>query len=121
MYVKVCKGETGFKVCFQIRLLVPLRLGSDEMVSMKQMQALALGFAGKPDMPLKHIPGPEGVRGRNSNNGGAVCTLSSLLLSSSSFSSSSFSPSSSSSSSSPSSSAVDPLPHTLKAPPGFKP
>ncbi|EEH51428.1 uncharacterized protein MICPUCDRAFT_46037 [Micromonas pusilla CCMP1545] len=39
----------------------PVNLGSDEM-------ALALGFAGKPDMPIKHIPGPEGVRGRNSNN-----------------------------------------------------
>lgn len=29
---------------------------------------LRLGFANKPDMPIKHIPGPEGVRGRNSNN-----------------------------------------------------
>ena len=46
----------------------PVNLGSDEMVSMNEMQALALGFAGKPDMPIKHIPGPEGVRGRNSNN-----------------------------------------------------
>ena len=46
----------------------PVNLGSDEMVSMNEMQALALGFAGKPDMPVKHIPGPEGVRGRNSNN-----------------------------------------------------
>ena len=24
---------------------------------------------GKPEMPIKHIPGPEGVRGRNSNKG----------------------------------------------------
>jgi GDP-D-mannose 3',5'-epimerase len=31
------------------------------------MQAMALKFAGK-DLPIKHIPGPEGVRGRNSNN-----------------------------------------------------
>ena len=46
----------------------PVNLGSDEMVSMNEMQALALGFAGKPDMPIKHIPGPEGVRGRNSDN-----------------------------------------------------
>jgi len=32
------------------------------------LQNLVLGFAGKTDMPIKHIPGPEGVRGRNSNN-----------------------------------------------------
>jgi len=46
----------------------PVNLGSNEMVTMNEMQALALGFAGKPDMAVKHIPGPEGVRGRNSNN-----------------------------------------------------
>jgi GDP-D-mannose 3',5'-epimerase len=45
----------------------PVNLGSDEMVSMNEMQAMALKFAGK-DLPIKHIPGPEGVRGRNSNN-----------------------------------------------------
>jgi GDP-D-mannose 3',5'-epimerase len=45
----------------------PLNLGSDEMVSMNEMAKLALGFAGK-DIPVKHIPGPEGVRGRNSDN-----------------------------------------------------
>ena len=32
------------------------------------MLEMALRFAGKSDMPIKHIPGPEGVRGRNSNN-----------------------------------------------------
>lgn len=46
----------------------PVNLGSDEMVTMNQMQEMALRFAGKPEMPIKHIPGPEGVRGRNSNN-----------------------------------------------------
>ena len=45
----------------------PVNLGSDEMVSMNEMQAMALKFAGK-DLPIKHIPGPEGVLGRNSNN-----------------------------------------------------
>ena len=45
-----------------------MNLGSDEMVTMNQMQEMALRFAGKPEMPIKHIPGPEGVRGRNSNN-----------------------------------------------------
>ncbi len=45
----------------------PLNLGSDEMVSMNQMMEIALSFEGK-KLPIKHIPGPEGVRGRNSNN-----------------------------------------------------
>merc|ERR1719324_608464 len=38
------------------------------MVSMNQMADLVKGFAGKESMPTKHIPGPEGVRGRNSDN-----------------------------------------------------
>ncbi|WIA33409.1 hypothetical protein OEZ86_006543 [Tetradesmus obliquus] len=45
----------------------PLNLGSDEMVSMNEMMAMAMSFEGK-DLPIKHIPGPEGVRGRNSDN-----------------------------------------------------
>merc|ERR1719393_639987 len=35
---------------------------------MNQMADLVKGFAGKADLPIKHIPGPEGVRGRNSDN-----------------------------------------------------
>ena len=34
---------------------------------MNQMMELAQSFDGK-GLPIKHIPGPEGVRGRNSNN-----------------------------------------------------
>jgi len=45
----------------------PLNIGSEEMVSMNQMTEAALKAAGK-DLPVRHIPGPEGVRGRNSNN-----------------------------------------------------
>jgi len=45
----------------------PLNLGSDEMVSMNDMASMVLEFAGK-NIPVKHIPGPEGVRGRNSDN-----------------------------------------------------
>jgi len=55
-----------------IRLMVsdykkPLNIGSDEMVSMNQMAEMALEFKGG-SLPIKHIPGPEGVRGRNSDN-----------------------------------------------------
>lgn len=45
----------------------PLNLGSDEMVSMNGMMEMVLGFNGK-STPIRHIPGPEGVRGRNSDN-----------------------------------------------------
>jgi len=45
----------------------PLNLGSDEMVSMNDMMNLCASFENK-KTKLKHIPGPEGVRGRNSDN-----------------------------------------------------
>lgn len=45
----------------------PLNLGSDEMVSMNELAKLALSFENK-KIELKHIPGPTGVRGRNSDN-----------------------------------------------------
>ncbi|PSC72835.1 GDP-mannose 3,5-epimerase 2 [Micractinium conductrix] len=45
----------------------PLNLGSDEMVSMNGMMEMVMGFDGM-KKGIKHIPGPEGVRGRNSDN-----------------------------------------------------
>ena len=46
---------------------VPLNLGTDEMVDMNEFAHIAMSFAGK-NLPIKNIPGPEGVRGRNSDN-----------------------------------------------------
>merc|ERR1719277_1982726 len=45
----------------------PLNLGTEFMVSMNDFARIALSFEGK-TMPIKHIPGPQGVRGRNSDN-----------------------------------------------------
>ena len=45
----------------------PVNIGSDEMVSMNEMAAIVLSFDDK-NLPIHHIPGPEGVRGRNSDN-----------------------------------------------------
>jgi GDP-D-mannose 3',5'-epimerase len=47
----------------------PINIGSSEMISMNDMANLAMSFNddGKV-VPIRHIPGPEGVRGRNSNN-----------------------------------------------------
>lgn len=45
----------------------PVNIGSDEMVSMNEMAEIVLSFEDK-KLPIRHIPGPEGVRGRNSDN-----------------------------------------------------
>lgn len=45
----------------------PVNIGSDEMVSMNEMAEIVLSFENK-SIPIHHIPGPEGVRGRNSDN-----------------------------------------------------
>jgi GDP-D-mannose 3', 5'-epimerase len=45
----------------------PFNIGSDEMVTINQLAAMAMDIAGK-DISIKHIPGPLGVRGRNSDN-----------------------------------------------------
>jgi GDP-D-mannose 3',5'-epimerase len=44
-----------------------INLGSTEMVDMIELANLALSFGDK-KLPIKHVEGPVGVRGRNSNN-----------------------------------------------------
>jgi GDP-D-mannose 3',5'-epimerase len=48
-------------------ILEPLNLGTDEMLDMNEFARMTMEFSGK-DLPIKHIPGPQGVRGRNSDN-----------------------------------------------------
>jgi nucleoside-diphosphate-sugar epimerase len=45
----------------------PVNIGSEEMVTINQLVDIAAGVAGK-TISKKHIPGPLGVRGRNSDN-----------------------------------------------------
>jgi len=45
----------------------PINIGSEEMVSINQLVKIVSKVAGK-DIVIKHIDGPLGVRGRNSNN-----------------------------------------------------
>lgn len=45
----------------------PVNIGSDEMVSINQLAQMTMDVAGK-TLTVKHISGPEGVRGRNSDN-----------------------------------------------------
>ena len=45
----------------------PVNIGSTEMVSINDLAAMVMKVAGK-EIAIKHIPGPVGVRGRNSDN-----------------------------------------------------
>lgn len=45
----------------------PLNLGQDRMVTINQLAQIVAEIAGIP-IVLKHVPGPQGVRGRNSDN-----------------------------------------------------
>lgn len=45
----------------------PVNIGSDEMVAIAQLARIIMEIAGK-SLRQKYIPGPQGVRGRNSDN-----------------------------------------------------
>lgn len=45
----------------------PVNISSEEMVTINQLAEMAMDIAGK-KLTIKHIPGPLGVRGRNSDN-----------------------------------------------------
>lgn len=45
----------------------PVNIGSEEMVSINSLAQTIIGIAGK-NIRLRHVPGPQGVRGRNSDN-----------------------------------------------------
>ena len=45
----------------------PVNIGSEEMVTINQLAAMIMEVAGK-KLTIRHIPGPLGVRGRNSDN-----------------------------------------------------
>jgi nucleoside-diphosphate-sugar epimerase len=48
--------------------LGPVNIGSEEMVSINQLVRMVKEVANKPEIKIRHIEGPLGVRGRNSDN-----------------------------------------------------
>ncbi len=46
----------------------PLNLGRDRMVTINELARIIIGISGKRDLGLRHVDGPQGVRGRNSDN-----------------------------------------------------
>jgi len=46
----------------------PLNLGRDRMVTINELAQIIIDISGKSDIDLHHVDGPQGVRGRNSDN-----------------------------------------------------
>jgi GDP-D-mannose 3',5'-epimerase len=64
-YVDDC--VTGMHRLMRSDFCHPLNLGQDRMVTINQLADLVAGVAGV-RIEKKHVPGPQGVRGRNSDN-----------------------------------------------------
>ena len=65
LYVDECLE--GVRRLMESDFMGPVNIGSDEMVSINQLAEMTMDIAGK-KQNIKHIPGPLGVRGRNSDN-----------------------------------------------------
>lgn len=65
LYIDECLE--GVERLMQSSFQGPVNIGSEEMVSINQLVAIAASVEGK-KVSIKHIPGPLGVRGRNSDN-----------------------------------------------------
>lgn len=65
LYVDEC--IEGIRRLMDADFIGPVNIGSEEMVSINAFVDMIAGVAGK-RINKKHIPGPEGVRGRNSDN-----------------------------------------------------
>ena len=65
LYIDECLE--GIRRLMESEVLVPLNIGSEEMISINNLAAMAIGFEGK-SVTIKNIKGPVGVAGRNSDN-----------------------------------------------------
>jgi nucleoside-diphosphate-sugar epimerase len=65
LYVDECLE--GVRRLMESQFTGPVNIGSEEMVSINQLAMMVMQIAGK-DLPIRHIKGPLGVRGRNSDN-----------------------------------------------------
>lgn len=66
LYVDEC--VEGVRRLMQSDYHLPLNIGSDEMVTINQLAAMVIDISGTKHLKIKHIPGPQGVRGRCSDN-----------------------------------------------------
>jgi nucleoside-diphosphate-sugar epimerase len=65
LYVEECVD--GVRRMMESSVPGPLNVGSEEMVSINELAKIIMDIAGKP-LSINNVPGPLGVRGRNSDN-----------------------------------------------------
>lgn len=65
LYIAEC--VEGVRRLMESRFTGPVNIGSEEMVSINQLAGITMQIANK-KLSIKHIDGPLGVRGRNSDN-----------------------------------------------------
>ncbi len=65
LYIDECLE--GVRRLMNSDLVEPINIGSEEMVSINQLAEMIMEIAGK-KLRIKHVSGPLGVRGRNSDN-----------------------------------------------------
>jgi nucleoside-diphosphate-sugar epimerase len=65
LYVDEC--VEGVRKLMESNESGPFNIGSEEMVTINQLAKIVMDIAGK-TLPIRNIPGPLGVRGRNSDN-----------------------------------------------------
>jgi len=65
LYIDECLE--GVRRLMKSDFMKPINIGSDEMVSINQLAEMTMDISGK-KQSINHIPGPLGVRGRNSDN-----------------------------------------------------
>lgn len=57
----------GIRRLMESDFMGPVNIGSEEMISINDFAQMAIDISGK-KLTIKNIPGPQGVRGRNSDN-----------------------------------------------------
>jgi nucleoside-diphosphate-sugar epimerase len=65
LYIDECLD--GVTRLMRSNFVGPVNIGSEEMVTINRLAEMVARIAGK-TLTLRHVPGPEGVRGRNSDN-----------------------------------------------------
>lgn len=65
LYIDECLE--GIRKLMKSNFSGPVNIGSEEMISINDFAKMIIGISGK-NINIKNIPGPEGVRGRNSDN-----------------------------------------------------
>jgi nucleoside-diphosphate-sugar epimerase len=65
LYIDECLK--GVRKLMNSNFTGPVNIGSEEMISINDLAKMVMKIAGK-KLKIKHIPGPLGVRGRNSDN-----------------------------------------------------